>query len=151
MRKRILLFSIFWFEEREFSYESSELFSLGFDFFQEEEYKIKKKYDTPIDESISTSCDSDDVSDPIDKCWKKSKDEESHTYEEKYGKMQGIEPFSACDKKRKKRNDDTRDDEKYLKKSHGKILPFNKRKYNHVYAKVKKSHEPKWTKYTYIA
>jgi hypothetical protein len=102
--------------------ELGDILALWLYFLEEEEDKIKQKYNTPIDECICPSRDSGDTSDTIEWSWPESKYTESDTNCEKYEKMERIESLTSRDRERDDRYDQSWDDKENLEQCHGEDI-----------------------------
>jgi hypothetical protein len=99
--------------------ELGDILALWLYFLEEEEDKVKQKYDTPIHECICSSRDSGDTSDTIEWSWEKSKYAKSDTNSEEHEKMERIESLTSRDRESDDRYDQSWDDEENLKQCHG--------------------------------
>ena len=118
MRKRILFFCIEGPCKSYLSDDTSEFLALTLDFLQKKKSKIKEKYDTPIHENIGSPRRSEEVPYTVDESWKKSEKKKPESHSEKHYKVKRIESLTPSNTQSNDRNDDSRNNKCYLKKSH---------------------------------
>ena len=124
MRKRMLFLDIGIVNilECKFPSHPCQFFMIGVCFSQKKKHKIEEKCYSCIDQDICTSSNTKKMSYEIECCRNKCKEKESSANSEKDEKMQGIKSLSPRNIIGSKENNETWDDEKYLKKCHGEML-----------------------------
>jgi hypothetical protein len=98
--------------------KSGDILALSLDFLKEKEHEVEEKYYTRIDEHIGSTCYTEKLPDKIHHLWEKSQEKESSSDPEKYEKMQCIKALTTSNSRCKYRDNNSRNDEKYLKKIH---------------------------------
>lgn len=92
--------------------------SLRFYLLEEEEDEIKKKYDTSVYECVSSTSNSDDMRNTIERVREKSKNKKSDSYRKEHDKVKSIESLTSRYRECDDGNDNPREDKKYLKNRH---------------------------------
>lgn len=72
------------FEDRNFSNQASNIFSVFLIFSKEEKGKIEKERNSRIYENVSSSLESEYLSEQFESLWKDGKNKQSNPYRKKY-------------------------------------------------------------------